>query len=147
MFTYYNPQLSVDKINNQIAELEKMKSQIPMQQPTNLTQNFQIASPNASLLKYADSIEDVKKDLVIGDTPYFSKDMTILWIKNIQGNIKTYSLEEIIEKDAKDIQIEILRERIKELEAQNESINDATVESIEDEESSNIQTSGRTKKK
>ena len=38
----YN-QLNLDRINNQIAELEKMKSQIsqqPIQPPTNLTQNL-----------------------------------------------------------------------------------------------------------
>ena len=42
----YNPQASIDKLNEQINNLERMKSQIqqtPMQQPTNLTQNFQLA--------------------------------------------------------------------------------------------------------
>ena len=35
----YNPQVSIDKLNEQINNLEKMKSQLqqPQPQPTNLT--------------------------------------------------------------------------------------------------------------
>ena len=146
----YNPQASVDRINNQIAELEKMKSQIPpaIQQPTNLTQNFQIASNSSNTIRYADSIEEVKKDLVVGDTPFFSQDMSVVWIKNTQGNIRTFSLEEIIEKDAKDIQIEMLLARINELEEKNnESSAKYIDESTKDEKSSSIQSISRIKKK
>lgn len=146
----YNPQASVDRINSQIAELEKMKSQIPpaIQQPTNLTQNFQIASSNNNTIKYADSIEEVRKDIVVGDTPFFSKDLSVVWIKNTQGNIRTFNLEEIIEKDAKDIQIEMLLARIKEMEeSRNESSSKYVDESTKDEKSSSIQSISRNKKK
>ena len=109
----YNAQASIDRINAQIAELEKMKQQLP--QPngasTNLTQNFQIA-PNSTTMKYADSIEEVQKDIVVGDTPYFSKDMSVLWVKNTRGDIKSYELNEIIQKDEKDLQIEFLQAQI-----------------------------------
>lgn len=64
---YYNSQASVDRINNQIAELEKMRNQLQQVQPTNLTQNFQIAPNNASI-RYADSLEKVEKEFVIVDT-------------------------------------------------------------------------------
>lgn len=113
----YNPQVSLDRINNQIAELEKMRSQIqqPVQPPTSLTQNFQIAPTNRENIKYANSIEDVQKDIVIGDTPYFSKDMSIVWVKNTSGLIKTYELNEIVPKDEKDLQIEFLMGQIEEL--------------------------------
>jgi hypothetical protein len=115
----YNPQNMVDKINTQINDLERLKSQIPQnnqpQQPTNLTQNFQLAPQNHDVIKYASSMEEVQRDMVIGDTPYFSKDMSVVWIKNTKGEIKTYELEEIIPKDEKDLQIELLMSQISEL--------------------------------
>lgn len=70
---YYNP-MTIDRINSQIADLERMKQQIPQQVP--ITQNFQLA-PQCGL-KYANSIDDVQKDLVYYDTPYFSKDFSVL---------------------------------------------------------------------
>lgn len=114
----YNPQASLDRINTQINELENMKKQIqqqPMPQPTNLTQNFQLAPTNKDVIKYANSIDEVQRDVVIGETPYFSKDMSVVWVKNTQNQIKTYELNEIIPKDEKDLQIELLQEQIEEL--------------------------------
>ena len=109
----YNPQLYVDRLNNQIRELEALKGQIPpMQQP--ITQNFQIA-PTNNVIKHAESMEEVQKNMVIGDTPFFSNDMSIVWIKSTNGEIKSYELKEIIQKDEKDIQIEYLQEQIEEL--------------------------------
>ena len=114
---YYNNQANLDRLNNQIAELEKIRMQMqqPIQQPTNLTQNFQLAPSNRDVIKYAASIEEVQKEMVVGDTPYFSKDMSVVWIKNTKGEIKTYELNEIIQKDAKDLQIDLLQNEIAEL--------------------------------
>lgn len=114
---YYNNQVNLDRVNSQIAELEKIKMQMqqPMAQPTNLTQNFQLAPTSRDVIKYASSMEDVQKEMVIGDTPYFSKDMSVVWVKNTKGEIKTYELNEIVPKDAKDIQIELLQNQIEEL--------------------------------
>lgn len=133
----YNPQASVDRINNQISELEKMKEQISQQHiqaPTSLTQNFQIAPNNNSIIKYADSIDEVQKDFVIGDTPFFSKDLSVVWIKNTKGDITTYELTEIVKKDEKDMQIEFLQAQVNELKGmiKNES-NDANVNAKHDE--------------
>ncbi len=112
----YKPQASIDRINNQIAELEKMKQQIPQAPaPTNLTQNFQLAPTNQNVIKYANSIEEVQKAMIIGDTPFFSENMSVVWLKNTRGDIKTYELKEIIPLDEKDIKIEYLQEQIKEL--------------------------------
>jgi len=113
----YNPQLSIDKLNEQINNLEKMKAQLqqPLQQPTNLTQNFQLAPTSRDVIRYASSLEEVQRDMVIGDTPYFSKDMSVVWIKNLKGEIKTYELNEIVPKDEKDLQIELLQTQIDEL--------------------------------
>ena len=113
----YNNQMALDRINNQMAELERMREQLqkPLQQPTNLTQNFQIAPTNREIIRYANSMEEVQRDMVIGDTPYFSKDMTVVWIKNTKGEVKTYELNEIVPKDNKDLKIEYLEAQIKEL--------------------------------
>ena len=130
----YSPQMSVDRLNEQINNLEKMKSQLQQQpvQPTKLTQNFQIAPTNREVIRYANSIEEVQRDLVIGDTPYFSKDMSVVWIKNTKGEIKTYELNEIVPKDEKDIQIELLKNEINELRKElinNEPINTDDIKS------------------
>lgn len=138
MFNSYSPQASLDRINSHIAELERMKQQIT--QPTNLTQNFQLA-PNSSGIKYADNIEQVQKELIIADTPYFSKDMSILWLKKASGETKTYELKEIIEKDEKDLRIEFLMAQIEELKKgsiNNESNNDNVDESNKSKKSPSV---------
>lgn len=112
----YNPQTTIDKLNEQINNLERMKAQMQQPvQPTNLTQNFQIAPTNREVIRYATSLEEVQRDMVVGDTPYFSKDMSVVWIKNAKGEIKTYELSEIIPKDEKDLQIELLQSQVNKL--------------------------------
>ena len=147
-----NTQIGIDRINNQIAELEKMRNQL--QQPIQpITQNFQISPTNRETIRYANSIEEVQKELIIGDTPYFSKDMSIVWIKNTKGEIKSYELTEIIPKDDKDIRIEFLEAQIKELKEGmkvNAKSNDDDVnEPIKSKEPSNVSngTTSKTKSK
>lgn len=140
---YYNP-MTIDRINSQIADLERMKQQIPQQVP--ITQNFQLAPQSG--LKYANSIDDVQKDLVYYDTPYFSKDFSVLWLKNQKGEIKSYELKEIVEKDEKDLVIESLQLQInqmKEMLEREPSITNVN-ESNEDEEPTSI-SNGRSSKK
>lgn len=154
-FNQYNSQPSLDRINAQINELEKMKQQMqqPIQTPTNLTQNFQLAPTNRDVIKYANSMEEVNRDMVIGDTPYFSKDMSVVWIKNTKGEIKTYELTEIIPKDDKDIKIEYLQAQIEELKKgikKNESdtnISEPIIKSNKSEESSSVSTISKSSKK
>lgn len=123
----YNPQTSIDKLNEQINNLEKMKAQIQQpQQPTNLTQNFQLAPTTRDVIRYATSLEEVQRDMVIGETPYFSKDMSVVWIKNIKGEIKTYELNEIVPKDSKDLQIEYLQSQIQELKGMIKNVSNVT---------------------
>ena len=151
----YNPQVSIDRINSQIAELEKIKQQIsqqPIHQPTNLTQNFQLVPANQSAIRYATSMGDVEKESVMNDTPYFSKDMSVVWIKNTKGEIKTYELTEIIPKDNKDLQIEYLQAQIEELKKglKNEldtNSYEPVTNSIENEEPSSVPTISRTSKR
>lgn len=151
----FNRQEAVDRINANMNELERMKQQLqqPPQQPTNLTQNFQLAPQNRDVIRYATSIEEVNRDMVIGDTPYFSKDMSVVWIKNTKGEIKTYELNEIIPKDEKDLKIEFLQAQIEELKKgmklneSNTNVNESTTSSIEKSESSNVSTISKSKTK
>lgn len=153
----YNPQATVDKINAQINELERLKTQIPQnnqsQQPTNLTQNFQLAPQNHDVIKYASSMEEVQRDMVIGDTPYFSKDMSVVWIKNTKGEIKTYELNEIIPLDSKDIKIQYLEAQIEELKKgmlnneSNANVDEQTANANESKKSSTVSTVRATKGK
>ena len=108
---FYNPQANIDRINAQIAELEKLKSQVPNIQP--ITQNFQLAPQNA--FRYANNIDEVQKEYVVSETPFFSKDFSVLWVKNTNGEIRTFELNEVIKKDEKDLQIEFLQAQIDEL--------------------------------
>ena len=143
----YNQQTSIDRINEQINQLENIRRQMQQPvQPTNLTQNFQLAPTNRDVIRYANSMEEVGRDMVIGDTPYFSKDMSIVWIKNTKGEIKTYELNEIIPKDDKDIKIEYLQAQIEELKKgikrneSNSNISESTIISNEGKESTNVST-------
>lgn len=117
MYSSYNSQDNIERINNQINQLENMKKQLQQPippQPTNLTQNFQLA-PNREVIRYANNIDEVSKDIVTGDTPFFSRDMSVVWIKNTNGDIKTYELNEVILKDEKDMKIDFLMAQIQEL--------------------------------
>jgi len=148
----YNNQSNIDRINTQMAELEKLKQQLqqPVQQPTNLTQNFQIAPTNREIIKYANSMDEVQREMVVGDTPYFSKDMSVVWIKNTKGEIKTYELCELVAKDEKDILIENLQVQINEMrkEIDNAKSNNSNdVEPIKNEKSTSISANKSTSKK
>ena len=126
-FNTYNSQANIDRINNQIAELENMKKQMNQQsmQPTNLTQNFQLAPNNQNGMRFANSIDEVQKSIITMDTPFFSNDMSVLWIKNAKGEIKTFEMKEIVPLDSKDIKIQYLEAQIEELKGmiRNESSN------------------------
>ena len=135
MNPYFYNRPSIETINNQIQELERMRNQMqqPVQTPTNLTQNFQIAPTSNESIKYVNSIEDVEKVFVIGDTPYFSKDLSVVWIKNAKGDIKSYELKEIIQKDEKDLMIEKLSKEVDKLKREM-SLNEQSIYTNVDEQ-------------
>lgn len=145
-----NQQSLSDRIDSQIAQLNQMKEQIKNNQQPAINQTFQLAPTNTHGMKFANTIEDVNKEVVYFDTPYFSKDMSVLWVKNSKGEIKSYALEEIIQKDAKDIQIEVLTAQVNELKGQieNAKSNDKHVnDTIENEEPKDVSVyRGSTKK-
>lgn len=151
---YYNNQVTLDRINNQISELEKIKEQMQRPvPPTNLTQNFQLTPMNREVIRYANSMDEVQKEGVIGDTPYFSRDMSVVWVKNTKGEIKTYELTEIVPKDDKDIKIEYLQAQIEELKKgmvineRKSNVNEPATEPSESEEPTDIPTVSKPSKK
>ena len=133
-----NQQSMYDQIDNEISNLQQMKermknNQMPQQQPS-INQTFQLAPTNREVIRYANSIDDVQRDMVIGETPYFSKDMSIVWVKSVNGNIRTFELNEIIPKDVKDMQIEMLKAELEELrkEVKNNATNVTNVNAKQD---------------
>lgn len=148
----YSPQTTVDRINNQIAELERMRNQISQnQQMPSINQTFQLTPNSYPSVKTMDNIEQVQKELVLVETPYFSNDMSIMWLKNPTGNIRTYELKEIIKKDEKDLQIEFLMAQIEELKKGKDdyakSNDEYFDEPVESEEPNYISKDRRIKKK
>ena len=134
MVNYYNPYLTRnnqltelqnmrDSLNNQIQQMQQQSiPQIP--QPTNLTQNFQLApNNNTSNLRIIDNENDVQKEIVLTDTYFLLKDNSTMWIKNAKGDIRSFTVEEIIPKDDKDILIEKLQKEIEQLKGGNVNAN------------------------
>jgi len=155
-YSNINQQSLYEQIDNEINNLQqmkdRMKNNVLPQQPS-INQTFQLAPTNREVIRYANSIDDVQRDTVIGDTPYFSKDMTVAWVKSVNGNIKTYELKEIIPKDEKDVKIEFLQAQIEELKKgmiKNESItdiDDTTTKPIKNEKPTNVSTISKPKTK
>ncbi len=123
-----------DQIDNQIKQLQQMREQIKNsnQQPA-INQTFQLAPTNNHAMKFVDTIDEVNKEVIYYDTPFFSKDMSVLWLKNVKGEIKTYELSEIIAKDSKDMQIEYLQAQIEELK-KGITENERIVANVDDEQ-------------
>ena len=94
--------------------IKKQMENNNQQQPA-INQTFQLAPTNNHTVRYANTIDDVNKEVVYYDTPFFSKDMSVMWFKKANGEIKPYELNEIIPKDNKDLQIEYLQSQIEEL--------------------------------
>lgn len=119
----------INQANGQLQQLQN-QPQMPMQQPQ-IHQNFQLApNLNTSELesKYANSIEEVKNTFVIKTGIFLNKELNTLWIKNTNGDIRTFELSEIIQTDPKDEEINNLRQelqRMKEMIANESNVNNS----------------------
>ena len=102
-----------DRIDRQMQQVQQMnQNQIQNQQPVPITQNFQLApNPNNNELesKYVNNIDEVKGIFVMKTGVFLDKDLNTLWIKNTNGDIRTFELNEVIETDPKDVEINNLR--------------------------------------
>lgn len=148
----YNQQNMYDQIDNQINQLQQMREQMKNnanQQPA-INQTFQLAPSNLGGLRYFNTLDEVDKEVVYSDTPFFSKDMSVLWLKNNKGEIRTYELKEIVPLDDKDVQIQLLQNQLNE--ARKELENAKSINTIADEpttskKSTSVQSSRNVKKK
>lgn len=134
----------IDQANNQLQQIQNQPPMPIQQQPTNLTQNFQLAPNNMqSNFKLVNNLKDVEKEIVLADTYFLTKDNSQMWIKNSKGDLRTFEIEEIIQKDEKDILIEKLQKQINELkgDTNNDKSNDSTNvnESTTTEQSTSVQ--------
>lgn len=141
-----------DRIDKQITQMQQQ----PVQQPQTpaINQTFQLSNPtnnnNDYDAKSVTSIDEVKSTLTIRNTLFVDKDMSKLWLKDASGNIKTYSLTEIIEIDEKDKQILDLQKQIDMLKGEilnaKSNINADVVEQTTSEKPTSIQPNSRSKK-
>lgn len=136
----YNPYMQElqgmrDRIDNTMRQYQNQS--IP-QQPQ-IHQNFQIApmQQNGLEARYVNNIDEVKNTFVMREGVFINKDSNTLWIKNINGDIKTYTLTEVIEVDPKDAEINELKNEIasmRELLSQQKSKSDNKSEKKKQEE-------------
>ena len=113
-----------EKIDRQMQQMQQLNQNQMQQQPVpNVTQNFQLApnpSNNELESKYVNNIDEVKGIFVMKTGVFLNKELNTLWIKNTNGDIRTFELNEIIPQDPKDIEINNLK---KELQRMREMIN------------------------
>ena len=134
-YSQLNQQYNQYNSNNYLNELQQMKERIdkqiqqaqqpqqpqvvPNTQPTNLTQNFQLApqtNSNSELeSKYAENIDEVKNTFVMKTAVFITRDYSTMWVKDVSGNITTFKTEEIKELDEKDIQIQTLQQELEKM--------------------------------
>jgi len=141
-----------DRIENQIRNIQQQNQ---MQQPTNLTQNFQIApnvNNNEIESKYVNSIDEVKNTFVMKMGVFVNKDFSTLWVKEVNGNIRTFKTEEIIELDEKDREILDLQRQVNELKGMinnnaNEYDNTNIIEPIESKKPQRVSNNKRSNAK
>ena len=144
----YNPQIAREKLDGEIAKLQQLKEQLGQPQQPSINQTFQLA-PTTNGMRFANSIEEVNKEMVYMDTPFFSSDLSVLWVKSPKGNVKVFELKEIVPKDEKDMIIENLQAQINEMreEIKNAKSISTNVDEPNESKEPTIISNGRTSKK
>lgn len=113
MYNPYNNQMYMQDLQSMRDRIDRQMQMANQNQPqTPITQNFQLAPNQNNGIKYINSIEEVKKELVFVDSLFINKEHTLLWFKNALGEVKTYELKEMIDTDPKDRKIAELEAKI-----------------------------------
>ena len=141
-----------EKIDRQMQQMQQFnQNQMQnQQQPVPITQNFQLApNPNNNELesKYVNNIDEVKGIFVMKTGVFLNKELNTLWIKNTNGDIRTFELNEVIVQDPKDVEINNLRQelqRMKEM-ISNESNGNSTIINEPNESKNATKLSSRSK--
>lgn len=149
---YYMQELQgmKDRIDSQLRQYQQ-QNQV-QQQPAPITQNFQIAPTNNNNeleSKYANNIDEVRNTFVMKTGIFVNKDLTSLWVKNTNGEIRIFELNEVIEQDEKDLEIQNLRNEIERMRGMINYANESNVNSTDingaDENKNAKKLSSRTK--
>lgn len=145
MNPFYNSQFNIDRINNQIKDLENLRNQfqnIPQPMPQQPIQNI-INTNNSQNIdfeaRYIKKDEEVENIIVQRKTAFISPENRFLKVKDIDGTITTYEL--IPPLDEKDKKIMELENKIKEMEAKHELSNNTANTSIKKSTSSDTKSS------
>ena len=109
-----------ERIDKQMQQMQQFnQNQVQNQQPfPQINQSFQLApNPNNNELesKYVNNIDEVKGIFVMKTGVFLNKELNTLWIKNTNGDIRTFELSEIIQTDPKDTEILMLKKQIEEM--------------------------------
>ena len=109
-----------EKIDNQMRQMQQLNQNQMQQQPQipQVNQTFQLApNPTNNELesKYANNIDEVKGIFVMKTGVFLNKELNTLWIKNTNGDIRTFELSEIIDIDPKDKEIAILKQELEKM--------------------------------
>lgn len=120
MFPYMNQSVYEQNLENIIQQANGQLQQLRNRPtPTNLTQNFQItpqnSTPNELQSAYVSGVEEVKNIFMTKNGIFVDKGLTSLWFKNTEGNIRTFTLQEVVQKDEKDLEIEELKKQLENL--------------------------------
>ena len=96
-----------EKIDRQMQQMQQFNQNQTQQQPIpQINQSFQLApNPNNNELesKYVNNIDEVKGIFVTKTGVFLNKELNTLWIKNTNGDIRTFELNEVIVQDPKDV--------------------------------------------
>lgn len=127
-----------ERIDKQMQQMQQFNQNQVQQQPVpNVTQNFQLApNPNNNSeleSKYVNNIDEVKGIFVMKTGVFLNKELNTLWIKNTNGDIRTFKLEEIIELDERDKEILMLKKQIEEMKGMINYGNKSDVDNTDDD--------------
>ena len=139
-----------DRIDTQMKQYQQQQMQQP--QIPQINQNFQITpttNNNEIQAKYVNNIDDVKNTFVMTTGLFVNKEMNTLWFKNVNGDIRTFNLQEIIEQDERDLEIQRLRNEIENMKGMiaSESNNSNVDGEIANEKSPKLQVDKRSNAK
>lgn len=120
-----------ERIDKQMQQMQQFnQNQIQNQQPIpQINQSFQLApNPTNNELesKYVNNIDEVKGIFVMKTGVFLNKELNTLWIKNTNGDIRTFELNELIVQDPKDVEINNLKQelqRMKEMISNESNVN------------------------
>ncbi len=127
-----------EKIDNQMKQMQQFnQSQMQNQQPIpQINQSFQLApNPTNNELesKYVNNIDEVKGIFVMKTGVFLNKELNTLWIKNTNGDIRTFELSEIIEQDPKDVEINNLKQELQRMREMINYANESNVNNSNDD--------------